>query len=400
MDRNEAQKIIYSFRNGVPPESYITMFTVGRENELEELTRFLDGHKASHGLLVQANSGSGKTHLFRFLTEKALEAGFVVGAVTFDSSAEVKLNRMDQIVAAIFRNIRLPRVEEAGVRAFFDALGHQISEARYARDSENFWTRLTNDWKWDSTDLLKSPSMYIALRAWSCGADSERDLIEDWLKYPWNYYTNRKALFQRLIADMKAHFKDPRPQSVLLNVRDGTFNFQEPSYVQSWAALEDFRTLSLGAGYKGFILLFDEVEDVIYNLGNLKWQQIGFRNLIRLFSSDENEVMSFFAVTPDFEEKCRELLIGRGKWSEEFAPLEGLPRFRISQLDAEELKDLARRIAEVHGVAYEWEDKVKEAMSGMEPIIDRLSSSPIADRTRQTVKAIVELLDQAYEDVE
>jgi hypothetical protein len=183
-------------------------------------------------------------------------------------------------------------------------------------------------------------------------------------------------------------------------VRDGTFNFKEPAYVQSWAALEDFRTLSLGAGYKGFILLFDEVEDVIYNLGNLKWQQIGFRNLIRLFSSDENEVMSFFAVTPDFEEKCRELLIGRGKWSEEFAPLEGLPRFRISQLDAEELKDLARRIAEVHGVAYEWEDKVKEAMSGMEPIIDRLSSSPMADRTRQTVKAIVELLDQAYEDTE
>ncbi|AFM28236.1 BREX system ATP-binding domain-containing protein [Desulfomonile tiedjei] len=397
MDRNEALKVIYAFRNGIPPESRVSLFTVGRQTELEELTRLFDGEG---GLLLQANSGSGKTHLFRFLREKALADGFAVGSITLDSSAEVKLNRMDQIVAAVFRDIQLPGMEERGIRAFFDTLCRQISDARYSRDPENFWTRLTNDWKWDSSDLLQSPALYIALRAWSCGGDSEKDLIEDWLSYPWNYYTNRKDLHRRLIADMKAHFKDPRPPSALLDVRAGTFNFQEPGYVQSWAALSDLRTLSKGAGFKDFILLFDEVEDIIYNLGNLKWQQIAFRNLLRFFSSDGIGVKSFFAVTPDFEQKCRELLVKREKWSEEFAPLESLPRFRISPLGAEELKELAGRIAEVHGTAYEWEDKVKEALPEIETIVDRLSASPEADRTRQTVKAIVEHLDQAYEDTE
>ena len=400
MDRSEALKVIYSFRNGVPPEHGVSRFTVGRQTELEELTRIFEKENSSHGLLLQANSGSGKTHLFRFLREKALENGIAVGAVTFDSSSEVKLNRMDQIVAAVFRDIRLPDVEEGGIRAFFDTLCRQISDARYTRDPENFWTRLTNDWKWDTSDLLQSPALYIALRAWSCGGDSEKDLIEDWLSYPWNYYTNRKILHQRLIADLKAHFKDPRPPSALLNVRDGTFHFQEPRYVQSWAVLNDLRTLSRGAGYKDFILLFDEVEDVIYNLNHLKWQQIAFRNLIRLFSPDGTDVMSFFAVTPDFEEKCRELLIQRRKWSEEFVPLEKLPRLRISQLGAEDLKELARKIADIHGMAYEWEDKVKETISEIDTIVERISASPMADRTRQTVKAIVEYLDQAYEDAE
>ena len=63
-----------------------------------------------------------------------------------------------------------------------------------------------------------NPSLYIALRGWSCGRDSEKDLIEDWLSYPWNYYTNRKNPYQRLVADMKAHFKDPRPPSSPLGV--------------------------------------------------------------------------------------------------------------------------------------------------------------------------------------
>jgi hypothetical protein len=399
MERNEALRIIYAFRNGIPPENHVSSLTVGRQSEMEELNKLIRGVGDSKSLLLQANSGSGKTHLLRFMREKALEEGVAVGSVTLDSSAEVKLNRMDQIVAAVFRDIQLPGKAERGIRPFFDTLAQQISDARYTRDPENFWTRLSNDWAWESSDLLESPSLYIALRAWSCGGDKEKDLIEDWLSYPWNYYTSRKDLHQRLVADMKAHFKDPRPPSELLNVRSGIFNFQDPGYVQSWAALKDLRTLGQGAGHKDFILLMDEVEDVIYNLNHLKWQQIAFRNLIRLFS-DDAPVNCFFAVTPDFEEKCRELLIKRKKWSEEFTPLETLPRFRVSPLDPNELKELASRIAEAHGIAYEWEDKVKEAIPEIESIVEELSLSPVADRTRQTVKAIVEHLDQANEDME
>jgi Cdc6-like AAA superfamily ATPase len=399
MDRNEALRVIYAFRNGIPPENHVSSFTVGRQSEMEELTKLIQGKGDSRGLLLQANSGSGKTHLLRFVRDTALEEGIAVGSVTLDSSAEVKLNRMDQILAAIFRDIQLPGLEERGIRPFFDTLAEQISDARYTRDPENFWTRLTNDWTWDASDLLQSPALYIALRAWSCGGDEEKDLIEDWLSYPWNYYKNRTYLVRSLIEDLKAHFKDPRPRSILLNKKTEIFRFDLGKYLQCWDALHDLQTLSRAAGHKDFILLMDEVEDVIYNLNHLKWQQIAFRNLIRLFSADA-PVMSFFAVTPDFEEKCRELLIKRKKWSEEFAPLETLSRFRVSALHADALKELAMSIAETHGMAYEWEDKVKDTIPEIESIVERLALSPVADRTRQTVKAIVEHLDQANEDME
>jgi hypothetical protein len=82
-------------------------FTVGRKMEVAQLQAFLQESSAC-SVLLQANYGSGKTHLLRFLRECALEAGYVVSAVTLDAKSAVRFNRMDQIMGAIFRNIELP----------------------------------------------------------------------------------------------------------------------------------------------------------------------------------------------------------------------------------------------------------------------------------------------------
>jgi hypothetical protein len=399
VDRKEALSIIYALRNGMPPESRVRHFTVGREDEIKRLTDLLNSPLGSRSLLIQANSGSGKTHLLGYIKEQALEQGLVAGSVVLDSSTQVKLNRMDQIVAAVFREIQMPGAAGKGIRVFFDALCQQMSEARSNPHPDNFWTRLTNDWKWDSSDLLRSPCLYIALRAWSCGGDAQKDLIEDWLSYPWNYYKSRTQIVRGLIEDLKAHFTDPRPPSELYSVKTEIFRFDLAKYQQCWDVLYDFRTLSLAAGFKGFIVLFDEVEDIISNLGNLKWQKIAFRNLLRFFS-DEGSVLSFFAVTPDFEEKCRSLLVARDSWAEEFVPLEGLPGFRLSPLEIGELKELARKIAETYGTAYGLEDGMGEALKGLDTVIEDTSATPVADRTRVTVKALVEHLDQLFGDIE
>ena len=118
------------------------------------------------------------------------------------------------------------------------------------------------------------------------------------------------------------------------------------------------KALSKEAGFKKVIVLFDEVEEILSNLGNLRWQKTAFRNLLRFFS-DETPVLSFFAVTPDFEEKCRDLLIGRNSWSVDFAPLESLAKFHLSPLETRDLKTLAGRIAETYGTAYGCEDRME-----------------------------------------
>ena len=47
-------------------------------------------------------------------------------------------------------------------------------------------------------------------------------------------------------------------------------------------------------------------------------------------------------------------------------------------------------------VRTEW----SEAMKNLDAIVEKTSSTPVTDRTRQTVKAIVEFLDQLFEEAE
>ena len=59
-------------------------------------------------LLVQGNSGSGKSHLLRYIRDHALSERYAVSFVTLDAKSGVRFNRMDQIMGAILRNIEIP----------------------------------------------------------------------------------------------------------------------------------------------------------------------------------------------------------------------------------------------------------------------------------------------------
>jgi chromosomal replication initiation ATPase DnaA len=68
MESRQAQRVIESLRQGIPPEGHIRRFTVGRKSEIARLTTRLDKSE-SGALLLKANYGSGKTHLLRFIRE-------------------------------------------------------------------------------------------------------------------------------------------------------------------------------------------------------------------------------------------------------------------------------------------------------------------------------------------
>ena len=62
-----ADRIIESLRFGIPPSSVIREFTVGRDNQIRQLEQTLSAPPSDRGgaLLVNANYGSGKSHLQR-----------------------------------------------------------------------------------------------------------------------------------------------------------------------------------------------------------------------------------------------------------------------------------------------------------------------------------------------
>lgn len=398
MDSAEAQRVIEAMRKGIPPDGYVRHFTVGRRAEIEQLTGRLS-RPSGGALLLKANYGSGKTHLLRFIRELALAEGYVTSSVTLAARSAVKFNRMDQILGAVWRGLEIPDATgEKGVRPFLNTLSQAIEASKGTTRGGGFWAALTNNWRWDYSDALESPALFIALRAWATGQSPTHDFVEDWLLNPWNYESQRKRLYQELVERLRPYFRDPRPEWRFYDITEGVFNFRLQSYAQSWGALRDMHKLSLAAGFKGLIILFDEFEDVIYNLRNIAHQETAFWNLFQFYSHKQFDGMSFFAVTPNFVEKCKTLLLNKGHWDYDYSRFERLATFQMSPLELVELEELAMKIMAVHRVAYEWEPASIMKASRLKALVKRAASVQIEDRARHTIREVVKALDDLVDD--
>lgn len=410
MEAQEAQRVIEALRYGVPPERYVRYFTVGRATEIEQLTNRLRDSQ-SGALLLKANYGSGKTHLLQFIREEALAQGYAVSSVTLDANSAVKFNRMDQIIAAIWRGMEVPprsklrsaeasnQIKRRGIRPFFDLITCRIEESP-ARMDQNamFWNHVTNYSKWDYSKTLESPSMFIALRAWATYRPGVRDLIEDWFFQPWTYQVRRKELHQELVTNLRIYFRDPRTERAFFNPKTGIFDFRQQDYAQSWGMLRDIHRMSVAAGLQGFIILFDEFEDVLYNVRDIDYQQAAFWNLFQFFAGDVFAGMTFFAVTPGFVHKCKSRLLEKSVWDYDFDRFDVLPAFEMSPLSTDHLYDVALKIQDVYEIAYGHGDGLARTLD-LQCVVARASAIAIEDRARHTICAVVKALDDAYDEV-
>jgi len=393
VDSNTAIKIIESLRHGIPAENFVEDFTVGRGDEIDELKNILLNH-SEKALLLKSNYGSGKTHLLKLIREIALSNGYAVSLITLDSGSAVRFNRMDQIFGQICRQLEVPSTDGKSVRHLFNMVSSVCNSKKVTDEILN----LTDQGKWKYSNYLKSPALYVALRAWFFADNMTKDLIEDWLFNSWEYKTQRKKLYNSFVGGMRRCFNDPRPDWQFYNYK--LFDFSDQGYLQSWNALNDLNTLVKIAGFKGLVLLFDEFEDIVYNLKNIKYQQIAFWNLFQFFGGAYDNAydnFSAFAVTPGFAEKCKEVLLKKEIHNYDYSSFDKLKTFEMSPLSESQMFDLSKKIVSVHSTAYNWvvpngivETKLRDVCkSGMKIAVE--------DRVRQTIKDIVNVLDEILE---
>lgn len=401
MNQLEAEKVIESLRLGIPPEGKVSLLTVGRQNEINRLKQVLV-NKGPEALLVNANYGCGKTHLLKFIKEEALNAGYVTSIVTLDSQSNARFNRLDQIFGQVCRNIQVPGGNLRSIRSLFDSLFDPNNERRKSsNEAVELISKVSNRGTWDYSGALRSPAMFIAVRAWwvsytnghGLGID---DAIEDWLFNPFNYYSRRKDLYQWFVKSLRKWFRDPRPEWMFYDTKAGVFNFQIQEYTQSWNALSDLDLLAKAAGYQGLIILVDEFEDVIYNLRNIKYQQEAFWNLFQFFSKERSPSLAFFAVTPNFVEKCKRRLQEKDIWDYDYSRFEKLEKFKMSPLSTNDHIELSKKIIPLHEIAYGWEAD-DTTRTRIREICIMSSKIAIGDRVRQTIINIVKALDEALE---
>lgn len=393
-----AEKILEDLRKGIPPVGALELFTVGRNEEIEWLDNHLVNNEA-YALLLKANYGSGKSHLLQLIREKALRECFAVSLVVLDAKSGVRFNRMDQIFGQILRHMEL-RMDDGsmgGLSHLLDYFVYCAEEARSESETEahHFWKAVTNNWKWDYSEELKSPPLFIALRAWA--ATDSRDVkatIIDWLTCPDNYKSQRGLLYEQLVEGLRGHFRDPRPSAQMY--MEGSLTFIPQLYSACWGALEDINRMCQITGLPGVAILFDEFEDVLTNLNRVNWQEAAFWNLFRFVSGTRFSGKTFFAVTPSFVEKCKACLIEKDRWDIDLSDFDALPQFEMSPLTKKDLLQLAERIVEVHELAYDYEvgDDVREEMKER---VGLAAKSAVQDRARQAIRCAVEVLDDALD---
>lgn len=393
MNERQALRAIEELRKGIPPVGLVEHFTVGRRSEITTLEEHLKKTDATV-LLLKANYGSGKSHLLRLIREKALELGYAVSYVTLDAKSGVRFNRMDQILGAILRSVEVPGdASKAGIRRMFDFFCDAAEKAREDRKSK-FWAKLTNDWKWDFSEILKSPGLFVALRAWMTKDNEAQDLAVDWLLKSENYRAQRTLLYTKLVANQRRHFRDPRQDWQFY--KDDVFLFHTNAYRQSWDALADINTLLKSGGLSGLIVLFDEFEDVLTNLTRVNFQEAAFWNLFLFFSGERFPGMTFYAVTPGFPDKCKSLLLQKGRFDFDYKRFDHLPTYSMSPLGERELQQLASRIIEAHAIAYDYEP-TDRLLKQVQRLVVRDAQSPAQDRARFTIKEVVKQLDDALD---
>lgn len=396
--RSEAETAIESLRKGIPPTGWVRHFTVGRQSELRALEGSLErgSDDRSGALLVRANYGAGKSHLLNVVREEALRSGYAVSYATLDALNGVRFNRMDQIFGAAARNIQVPDCDGVGVARLFDAYV-LADEKKLDPKVLRLRSQISDDGKWDYSETLHAPALFVSLRAWVKSARQDtKQLVANYLAQPNDYRDTPSTLYTGLVNFSGKQFFDIRPEKSFYE--DGVFIFFAQNYTQSWAGLGDLDTIARACGFRGLVLIFDEFEDVITNLNNKTYQQKAFHNLFRFFSGSSFPGMTYFAVTPDFSEKCKAELNSRGVYGFPFARFDELPHFELSRIGKSDFVSLAKRIRAMHGIAYDWDALHALDDGALQLLVDSLYGVSSADQTRQAIKGVVDVLDERLDD--
>lgn len=398
LDPATAERLVEDLRYGVPPPDYVRSFTVGREEQLRELARSLDAPTPEGGsaLLVKANYGGGKSHLLRVIREMALDAGYAVSLVVVNAQQGVRFNRMDTIFGEVCRQLETDHSGSKGVGRLFELFA-KTPGVTLPADMQRVRERISSHSRWDFSDYLKSPAVYVALRAWIHGTAPVRAVVEDWFFNPDNYRSQRKPLHERLVVDLRPKFRDPRPDWQFY--ADEVFQFNTGGHRQAWDGLADLDLIAKAAGLRGLILLFDEFEDLIQNLNRRNLQQQALHNQFSFFAGNRYPGMAYFAVTPDFVLNCASELIYRGVLDFDYKRLVGLPAFEMEEITEQEFLDLAHRLRAVHGTAYEWDAQDAVTDAELLGIVAELWSVPSPERVRRAIQGVVRALDERLDEV-
>ncbi|MBX3195841.1 MAG: DUF2791 family P-loop domain-containing protein [Microbacteriaceae bacterium] len=137
MDKQTAEDIIESLRNGVPPRKGVSAYAAGTDFLEKVRRRHLDRGVVSGKIrFVNGSWGAGKTHFFRLLREHAFDADLLVSTVELTAD-QTPFNKFERVLYEIVRNITSPAMYRNGNLSEALPFGEVLREALDRRSGES-----------------------------------------------------------------------------------------------------------------------------------------------------------------------------------------------------------------------------------------------------------------------
>jgi hypothetical protein len=405
IQRSTALRIIESLRSGSNLLEGASLFSAGRQTLFDSAEESLGELEISDGTFVRwlrGAPGQGKTHFFARLMEMGFRHDWVVSYVQV-SAKEGGLHRFDQIYAAIIANCLTRQLVNDG-------------NGKQEPGAHSGWNFILDDW-------------YSGLRRLAGGPDSEvssfllRDVIEQaviGLRRRYNLNASfAQALreYARAKADadewycsvLRDWFHGIDVHSIGGETRRRLRNAGVLEPVSRKNAKDMLRTLSSFLAYRGFggfLLLVDEVENV---LGQTQTNRRNAYTILRELIDNVNDrhgmtrTAFYIAATPDVFDSETGIAEHEALASRVLPPSPGLPPNPAgSVLDlgafpftAQDYRDIGDKIADLHDVAKDrpMDSSARSMLIGhLENLLRRNPHLSV----RQWVKSAVTFLDQPH----
>ena len=349
--RLENRRALEALRNGVPNGDAVTVLGCNQPVALQDFNALLDRASGqsgppdtAQGMLVAGDFGSGKSHLLSYLEKQALDQNFVCSRVVI--SKETPLFDIDKVFKSAVENGRVPGIT-----------GHMVEEITQRLDYQ--------------------AQGYADFVRWSNREDNGLHRI-----FPATLMVRERLRDEDVENDINRFWSGERP-----NVRDirgglrhigqlSSYPFRAPTAKElPPQRLRFLLELIKAAGYRGWVVLMDEIE-LVANYGILQRAR-SYAELTRWMGQATDEkypgLVVVGTITADFasvvldqkedRDKATPRLRARGREADILAAARAETGMRLlergpSQLaepDDTMLVNLHRQLKDIHSQAYNWE---------------------------------------------
>ena len=137
-ETSEKKKIVEAFRLGVVPGFVVQDITVGREKEIKKVEKWLS--KDNESLMIIGQYGQGKSHIIRYIREKALDEGYLVAYC--DIGEESQMHKPKSVFNTLMKSLVFR--DKKNKEKDYDLSDFLVLYAKYLSESTSVVTKNIN----------------------------------------------------------------------------------------------------------------------------------------------------------------------------------------------------------------------------------------------------------------